>query len=110
MANRHRREVPLDLGGRRLALRLTLGGLTELVDALGAGDLVGLGERLGRGRIAARDIIAILRIGLKGAGHDLAEGEIKALSVAGGLEPIAALFTITFGSPVAAGVARPDVP
>ncbi len=114
MANRHRGEVPLDLGGRRLALRLTLGGLAELEDALDAGDLVGLGERLGSGRIAARDIIAILRIGLKGAGHDLADGEIEALSVAGGLEPIAgaiaALFTVTFGSPIAAGVARPLVP
>jgi hypothetical protein len=46
MANTHRGEVPLTIGGRSLTLKLTLGGLAELEHALGAGDLAGLGERL----------------------------------------------------------------
>ncbi|TXM55641.1 GTA-gp10 family protein, partial [Methylobacterium sp. WL120] len=39
MANRRRGEVPLDLGGTRYTLCLTLGALAELEDALQAGDL-----------------------------------------------------------------------
>jgi hypothetical protein len=101
MANRHRGDAPLALGGRTLSLRLTLGGLAELEDALGAGDLVGLSERLGQGRLATRDLIAILRIGLKGAGHRLDDAEIEALTLENGLEPIlaavAALFAGAFG-------------
>jgi len=107
MVNRHRGDVPLDLGGQRLSLRLTLGGLAELEDALGAGDLAGLGERLASGRISARDIIGILRIGLKGAGHSLDDRAIEALAIDGGLEPvvraIAQLFAVTFGEGEAAG-------
>lgn len=114
MVNRHRGEVPFELGGRVLALRLTLGGLAELEDALGAGDLVGLGERLGGGHIAARDIITILKIGLKGAGHHLADGELEDLSLAGGLEPVVAavvaLFAATFGASRPADAERPPVP
>ena len=114
MANLHRGEVPLLVGGRRLALKLTLGGLAELEHALGAGDLAGLGERLASGRISARDIIGILSIGLKGAGHQLNEDEIAALPVDEGLAPviqaIATLFTRTFGEAEAAPAARPPLP
>ncbi len=46
MANRRRGEVPLDLGGRRYTLCLTLGALADLEDSLRAGDLAGLAERL----------------------------------------------------------------
>jgi hypothetical protein len=101
MANRHRGEIPLHIAGRSLSLKLTLGGLAELEDALGAGDLVGLGERLGSGRLSADDLVGILRIGLSGAGHGVTEAEIRAWSIEGGLGPIigavAALFAETFG-------------
>ncbi len=109
MVNRRRGNVPFVIGDRRLALRLTLGGLAELEDALAAGDLVGLAERLANGRLATRDLIAVLRIGLKGAGHDLDDRAIEALTLDGGLEPIvaavAALFAGAFG---AAEEAQPD--
>jgi hypothetical protein len=102
MVNRHRGDVPLEIGGRRLALRLTLGGLAELEDALGGGSLAGLGERLSSGRIGTRDIIAILRIGLAGGGQEMSEDEVAALAVEGGVGPImaaiAALFTAAFGT------------
>ncbi|MFD0934127.1 GTA-gp10 family protein, partial [Methylobacterium trifolii] len=55
MANRRRGEVPLDLGGERYTLCLTLGALAELEDALRAGDLAGLADRFSDGRLAARD-------------------------------------------------------
>lgn len=114
MANTHRGEVPLTIGGRNLTLKLTLGGLAELEHALGAGDLAGLGERLASGRISARDIIGILSISLKGAGHTLADDEIAALPADGGLGPviaaIATLFSRTFGEAEAAPVAHPPLP
>jgi Phage tail tube protein, GTA-gp10 len=101
MANRHRGDVPLELDGRRFTLRLTLGALAELEDALGSGDLNGLGERLSAGRLSARDIIAILEIALRGGGHDPAPGDVRAMAMTAGLAPvvaaIATLFTATFG-------------
>lgn len=114
MVNRHRGEVPLEIAGQRLSLKLTLGGLAELEDALGAGDLVGLGQRLGSGRLSANDLVGILRIGLHGAGYHLSDAEIRALSLKGGLGPvvsaIAALFAETFGGPEEASLPRPPEP
>lgn len=114
MVNRHRGDIPLEIAGRRLALRLTLGGLAELEDALAAGDIVGLGERLASGRLSARDLVGILRIGLKGAGHDFSEAEISGWSAQGGLEPmvsaIAALFIETFGGAEEPAPIRPQQP
>ena len=99
MANRHRGDVPIELGGQRLALRLTLGGLAELEDALGAGDLAALGVRLGSGRLSARDILFILRTGLKGAGHSVTDQDIAALPLAGQFEPmLTAVVTLLAGT------------
>ena len=97
MVNRHRGEIPLVIAGQQLALKLTLGGLAELEDALGAGDLVGLGERLASGRLAANDLVGILRIGLKGAGHDVTDAEIRGWSMQDGLEPLVSAITALFG-------------
>lgn len=69
MANRHRGETPFRFEGRTIALRLTLASLAELEDSLGAGDLAALGERLGSGRLSARDIVAVLAAGFPGAGE-----------------------------------------
>ncbi|MGL4439552.1 MAG: gene transfer agent family protein [Bosea sp. (in: a-proteobacteria)] len=114
MVNRHRGEIPLVIAGQRLSLKLTLGGLAEMEDALGVGDLVGLGERLGSGRLSANDIVGILRIGLKGAGHDVTEAQIRGWSVEAGLGPlvsaIVALFLETFGAADEASPARPTKP
>ena len=88
MANRRRGEVPLDLGGQRYTLCLTLGALAELEDALRAGDLVGLAERLAAGRPRAGDLLALLGAALRGGGHSLDDAEIRRLPVAGGLDTL----------------------
>ncbi len=99
MANLHRGDVPIELGGQRLSLRLTLGGLAELEDALGAGDLAALGARLGSGRLSARDILLILRTGLTGAGHSFTDQDIAALPLAGQLGPmLTAVVTLLAGT------------
>lgn len=90
MVNRRRGEVPLDLGPTRYTLCLTLGALAELEDALQAGDLAGLAERFAAGRLAARDLIALLGAALRGGGHDLDDAAVAALPLAGGLERVTA--------------------
>jgi len=71
MANIHRGEVGFALEGRTVMLRLTLGSLAHLEDAFGAGDLMGLSDRLGRGRLSARDIAEVLAAGFLGAGDPI---------------------------------------
>ena len=90
MANRRRGEVPLVIGSGHYTLCLTLGALAELEDALGAEVLAGLAERFSRGRLASRDLIALLGAALRGGGHALDDAAVAALPLGGGLETIVA--------------------
>ncbi|AWN44529.1 gene transfer agent family protein [Methylobacterium durans] len=103
MANRRRGEVPLDLGGERLTLCLTLGALAELETALGAPDLAGLAERFAGGRLAARDLIALLGAALRGGGHDIDDAGVARLPLAGGIEAV----TGALGEALAAAFGEP---
>ncbi len=102
MANRHRGEIEAELGGRKFRLVLTLGALAELESAFGADDMVALTERFERGRVSARDAIRILGAGLRGAGNDMSDEEISALTATGGaagyVKIVAELLSATFGS------------
>ncbi len=101
-ANARRGEVSAILDGKTYRLCLTLGALAELETALGAGDLVSLGERFSTGRLSARDMIAVIAAGLRGAGNTLDESDVAAMQVAGGLADyakiIADLLLATFGA------------
>lgn len=101
MANRRRGEVPLELGGARYTLCLTLGALAELEEALRAPDLAGLAERFAAGRLASRDLIALLGAALRGGGHDLDDRAVAALPLAGGFaavtEALGAALVAAFG-------------
>ena len=67
-----RGDVSIIINGIPRILRLTLGALAEIEEALGTDDLDGLAKRLGR--LSARDLFAILRALLKGGGdNDAAE-------------------------------------
>ncbi len=101
MANRYRGEIDAEFSHARYRLCLTLGALAEVEPALGAEDLTALAERLGAGRIAARDLRAILAAGLKGGGNPLPEAELDALTHAAGatglVAVVAELLAATFG-------------
>lgn len=101
MANRHRGEIAAELGGRSRILVLTLGALAELEGALGAGDLVALAERFGHGRLSARDLVAIIGAGLRGAGEAVGDDEVAAMTAPGGAAGFVAiaaeLVAATFG-------------
>src|SRR5688500_5081496 len=101
MANPHRGEISAVLEGEEKTLCLTLGALAELEARLQAGDLVGLAERFSGGRVTARDLMAILRAGLRGAGNAISDDDLARMSIEGGLKgaaDIAArLLRATFG-------------
>lgn len=101
MANRHRGEIEAEIGGVKRRLVLTLGALAELEDAFGADDLVALTERLGSGRMKARDLTRIIGAGLRGAGEALTDEDLAAMPIDGGVQGCvriaAALIAATFG-------------
>lgn len=101
MANTQRGEIDAMIGGERKVLCLTLGALAELEARLEAGDLVGLADRFGSGRVSARDLTAILGAGLRGGGNAIADDALAQLSIEGGLkgaaEIAARLLKATFG-------------
>jgi hypothetical protein len=102
MANRYRGEVPAVLDGRRHTLCLTLGALAELEDAFGAEDLPALAERFASGRLKARDLVAIVGAGLRGAGHDVSDEAVGRMRIEGGAAGFAdlavRLLVATFGA------------
>ena len=102
MPNAQRGEIAANIGGEERVLCLTLGALAELEARLGAGDLVGLGERFAGGRISARDLIAILGAGLRGGGNAVTDDDLARMAIEGGLagaaEVAAQLLRATFGS------------
>ncbi len=104
MANRHRGEIAAELGGRNRTLVLTLGALAELETSFGASDLVALAERFGSGRLSARDLVAIIGAGLRGAGEAVSDDEVAAMTAAGGAAGFVALaaelIAATFGETV----------
>ncbi|TVQ55950.1 MAG: gene transfer agent family protein [Rhodobacteraceae bacterium] len=84
MANRHAGEVSVTLDGAPRRLRLTLGALAELEEALGAEGLVDFAARIERGGLTTRDVIAVLQAGLRGAGDAAGAEALPATQVAGG--------------------------
>ena len=101
MANALRGEIAASIDGEEKVLCLTLGALAELEARLGAGDLVGLGERFAAGRVSARDLTAILGAGLRGGGNAITDDDLARMSIEGGLkgaaEIAARLLRATFG-------------
>ena len=110
MANRRRGEVALELGEERYTLCLTLGALAELEDAFGIEGLAALGERFAQASLTGRDVVRLLAIALRGGGHDLDEGAVAALPLAGGIEPIATALGECFAAAFGSTPANPPAP
>ena len=80
MTNPWQGEVALTLDGERLVMKLTLGALAEMEDAL-EGSFVELVERFEGGDVRTRDVLALIVAGLRGGGwrgttEDLLSAEI----------------------------------
>ncbi|MDX2288552.1 MAG: gene transfer agent family protein [Hyphomicrobiaceae bacterium] len=109
MANRHRGEIEARLDGKTYRLCLTLGALAELEAAFGESDLVGLAERFEKGRLKAREAMAIIAAGLKGGGHEVGLEDVERMQADGGaagyVDIVARLLTATFGGATGGGEA-----
>lgn len=103
MVNPFRGEVPLDVDGVTLPMRLNLGALAELEERMGADGLLPLLERFESSVFKANDIIILLHAGLKGAGWNGSESDLRNAVIGGG--PMAAakaagsLLRLTFSLP-----------
>lgn len=80
--------MALEIDGQRHVMRLTLGALAELEDALEADSLVALIERFETGAFRARDVLALLLAGLRGGGWTGSAADLAQAEIAGG--PVAA--------------------
>lgn len=112
MANKHRGEIDAELDGKAFRLCLTLGALADLESAFGATDLLDLASRFEKGRIAAREIRAIIGAGLRGAGYEVSDDDVNAMQtdngVAGFIDIVARLLSATFGTQKVATDKRED--
>lgn len=74
-----RGDVRIRINGEEKVLRLTLGALAEIEEALGGGDFEALRQRLKKPRVS--DIIMILHALLAGGGAPMAIEALKASDV-----------------------------
>ncbi len=88
MANRHRGEIEATLDGKCHTLCLTLGALAELEHAYGGADLLEIAQRFEAGKISPGDAIRVIGAGLRGAGAAIADGEVAAMKIEGGVPAI----------------------
>ena len=98
MVNPYLGEVSLVIDGAPQTLRLTLGRLAVLEQALGEDSLVALVERFETGRFAARDLLALLAAGLGVEASALADAEIEGGAVEAA-RVAAQLLKLTFQMP-----------
>lgn len=84
MANPWTGEVALTIDGERRVLKLTLGALAELEQALGTGSLVDLVQRFEGGVYSSGDVLALIVAGLRGGGANVAQADLLRAEIEGG--------------------------
>lgn len=88
MANPWTGEVALVIDEQRRVMKLTLGALAELEEALDSGSMIELVERFEGGRFSSRDVLALVVAGLRGGGADVTVPDLAHAEIEGG--PMAA--------------------
>lgn len=81
-------DVSLVIDGEARAMKLTLGALAELEAELRVDTLVALISRFEEGAISARDVVALIVAGLRGAGWRGTKADLLSAEIDGG--PVAA--------------------
>lgn len=85
MANPWTGEVALVIDGQSRVMKLTLGALAELEQALAAGSLVDLVQRFETGGFLASDVLALIAAGLQGGGHVMSQTDLAKAEIEGGV-------------------------
>ena len=88
MVNPWTGEVALVIDGQARVLKLTLGALAGLEQALEVNSLVQLVQRFESGAFSTRDVLAVVAAGLQGGGADMDRNDLLQAEIAGG--PMAA--------------------
>jgi hypothetical protein len=88
MANPWTGEVTLVINGAPQIMKLTLGALAELEQALSVGSLVDLVQRFESGGFSALDVLALIGAGLRGGGNPMPPDDLAQATIDGG--PMAA--------------------
>lgn len=88
MTNPWTGEVALVIDGQRRVLKLTLGALAGLEQALETRSLIELVERFEGGGFSSRDVLAVVVAGLRGGGTEVASADLLQAEIEGG--PMAA--------------------
>lgn len=103
MANPYRGEVELCVNGQVYRLRLTLGVLVELEQALDSSSLISLVERFESNAFCAKDLLVLLAAGLRGGGADLSVEDLSNAEIDGGAmqaaRVAARLLALSFAGP-----------
>ncbi|PCJ09368.1 MAG: hypothetical protein COB16_04115 [Rhodobacteraceae bacterium] len=84
MANPWTGEVALVINGEARVMKLTLGALAELEQALAVGSLVDLVQRFETGGFSATDVLALIGAGLRGGGNPISAGDLASAEIDGG--------------------------
>lgn len=84
MANPWTGEVGLVIDGERQILKLTLGALAELEQALDTKSLVDLVQRFEAGTFSSRDVLALVLAGLRGGGSSIGKSDLLVADIEGG--------------------------
>ncbi|OUS06131.1 hypothetical protein A9Q96_10235 [Rhodobacterales bacterium 52_120_T64] len=97
MVNPYRGEAELVIGGKAYVMRLPLSVLAELEDEMKSDSLMSMVHRFETGGFSARDLVLLLKAGLRGGGCDVE------LDVDGGpivaAQAAAKLLAVTFAVP-----------
>ena len=98
MVNPYRGEAELVIGGKAYAMRLPLGVLAELEAEMKADSLMDMVQRFETGGFSARDLVLLLKAGLRGGGHDLVELDVDGGPIVAA-QAAARLLAVTFAVP-----------
>lgn len=103
MVNPYRGEVEISINGKLRVMRLTLGALAELEEQLECQSLVDLVARFEDCAFRAKDIVTLIRAGLKGGGCEVENPDFENMQIDGGLHAAARaaarLLKVTFAVP-----------
>jgi hypothetical protein len=98
MVNPYRGEAELVIGDQVHVMRLTLGVLAELEAEMEADSLMGMVQRFETGGFSARDLVSLLKAGLRGGGCDVAELDVDGGPIVAA-QAAAKLLAVTFAVP-----------
>lgn len=84
MTNPYAGEVSLTINGQPHLMKLTLGALAELETELGATSLIDVVERFEAGAYRTRDVLFLLKAGLRGGGWQGTLEDIASADIGGG--------------------------